>query len=62
MIIEHAVPKTVTIQEIQHATSTDPALKNIIKHLTTGNWLKNNKLYNMRHQLSTKNNVLLFEN
>ena len=64
MIIEHATPKAVTIQDIQSAVATDESLQNVITSLQAGKWHKqhNQSYYNNHHQLSTKNDILLFEN
>ena len=65
MIIDHAIPKTVTVEEVQQATNSDQILQKVISAIHAKHW-KNHKniapYFKLRNNLTTTNNLLLYQN
>ena len=44
MIVDHAVPKTLTLEEIAEASSSDIQLQRVWKSTSSGQWMKTEKI------------------
>jgi len=62
MLINHAVPKDLTISEIVEATQADTTIQKVIGNIKAAKWTKEQEtvpFYPLRTQLTTKNDILL---
>ena len=62
MLINHAVPKDLTISEIVEATQADTTIQKVISNIKAAKWTKEQEtapFYPLRTQLTTKNDILL---
>ena len=51
-IAGHSVPKSMTLEEIQEATSGDPELQAVIKAVETGKWRRDSPYHKVRQELT----------
>ena len=62
MIIDHAVPKTLMLEEIAEASSSDIQLQQVRKSISSGQWVKTEEIkpyFHCRSELSVKGNIVL---
>ena len=62
MIVDHAVPKTLMLEEIAEASSSDIQLQQVRKSISSGQWVKTEKIkpyFHCRSELSVKGNIIL---
>ena len=50
-IAGHSVPKSMTLEEIQEATSGDPELQAVIKAVEIGKWRRDSPYHKVRQEL-----------
>ena len=62
MIVDHAVPKTLTLEEIAEASSSDMQLQQVRKSISSGQWVKTEKVesyFHCRSEFSVMGNIVL---
>ena len=62
MIVDHAVPKTLMLEEIAEASSSDIQLQQVRKNISSGQWVKTEEIkpyFHCRSELSVKGNIVL---
>ncbi|XP_062621595.1 uncharacterized protein K02A2.6-like [Saccostrea cucullata] len=61
-VIEHAVPKAMTIEEIERVSENDPTLQQVRENITSGTWTKSDKIlpfYHIRSELAVRGPIVL---
>ena len=65
MLVNDAVPKALTIEQIATSTHADECLLQVIESISPSNWVKTpatKPYFHMRSDLSVANGILLFQN
>lgn len=61
-VIANAVPKAISLEEIQTASAIDPTLQQVRQSITTGNWPKDASMrsyFNVRQELSIQDDLVV---
>ena len=62
MIVDHAIPKTLMLEEIAKASSSDIQLQQVRKSISSGQWVKIEEIkpyFHCRSELSVKGIIVL---
>ena len=62
MIVDHAVPKTLKLEKIAEASSSDIQLQQVWKSISSGQWVKTKEIepyFHCRSELPVKGSIIL---